>query len=606
MAVLDHEDKVQGHIDLNIIGGGLPMLTDLQPRQALHTLLPNEKVLANTNLVVVSVPAQHANGRQVGTAVVGLNQSYVDEMVARPRQAFLMLTIGLLVAGVGISLLIMSVLLRPLGALRAGLERIGRGDLASPIQLNDKTELGLLAETVDGMAGQLLKSQAEMLEKERLGAEMSLAHQMQQSLLPDGEIRQGSCVCHGAYAAAAEVGGDYYDIIERIDGRLGLVIADVSGKGLAGCLVTSMLAVLIRSLHNRYESPSDLLVNLEKDLLSTLAPGTFITVFYGILDPETGLLVFASAGHCPLAIYRANKNQVDWTYTKGIPVGAMRNGALAKTLADSTVLLAPGDVALQYTDGLNEAWNAQQQEQFEFNRIAEYLVETAPQGSQSVLENLLPRIEAWTAPDPLGDDFTLLAVERIEVPSIRETTDHIATPTTISVLRRREHLEEMMDDAKRLYLPSRMEDLALLTDWVADCLDGRPELADCKDLVETSLFEVCANIIEHGYRNQGGHELALWWVPTTGTEQEWSAAANNEDGPRPDGIGYFMVCDQGTAFKNENWTPPDLQDPKVRRRGRGLGWQIVHLSMKRVVYTPNTPAGNLTLLRFDPAKTPVR
>ncbi len=612
VAILDHDNRIKGHVDLTVLGEELQLAPDMKPHPAMHPLLPGEQVQANADVFLVSVPAQHANGRRVGTSIVGLSQSYIDEMVARPRRAFLILTIGLLIAGVSLTLLIMSILLRPIGALRAGLERIGQGDLDTPIDLKDKTELGLLAETVDGMAGQLLKSQIQMLEKERLGTEMSLAHQMQNALLPEGEVRSGDYVCHGTYKAAAEVGGDYYDIIERQDGKLGLIIADVSGKGLAGCLVTSMLAVLIRSSQDHFSSPRDMLINLENNLLSSLAPGTFVTVFYGILDPQTGRLVFASAGHSPLAVYRAAQKKVDWFHTKGIPIGAMRNGVLAGTLQDYKLDFEPGDHALQFTDGLNEAWNSQLEEQFDFDRIAEQMVRTASRGAQAVMEELQSTVESWTDPNPLGDDFTLLAIERSGAP--------VAPPNKIQTQFQgkdeapdgRAGLRAMLTDAKELKLNSRNDDLVCLGDWVETCLKDESLLSDFKYLIETSLFEVCTNIIEHGYDNEEGHEISLWWVPlpknnkhSLGFLDSLNEGTYENESPRG-GVGYFVISDQGKAFDFDSWTAPDLNNPATRRHGRGLGWQIIHSSMKKVTYSPKTTAGNLTLLWFDPAKHETR
>ncbi len=608
VAILDHEGKVKGHLDLTMLGNELKQMEGMRPRPTKHLLKAGERVLANTDLVLASVPAQHANGREVGTAIVGLNQSYIDEIVARPRRSFLMLTGGLLAVGIVVTLIIMSILLRPIDDLRKGLERIGQGDLGSPIHLKDKTELGLLAETVNGMAGQLLISQDQMLEKERLGAEMSLAHQMQHALLPDGEVRSGDFVCKGTYRAAAEVGGDYYDIFKLENGNLGLVIADVSGKGLAGCLVTSMLAVLIRSLRDLYTSPRDLLVNLEKGLLTTLAPGTFITVFYGTLDPETGKLTFASAGHSPLAIYRAAQGQVEWFYTKGIPVGAMRSGVLAGTLKDKTTRLWPGDVALQFTDGLNEAWNPKLKEQFDFDRIGSFLAEAGVRGCQAVQEELLPVVEAWTAPDPFGDDFTLLAIECAAAPSAALLKEGRHLASQVGQLADHKQLHEMLKGTQRLNLPSSMDYLVKIGDWISTCLEDEGPLMSQKSLIESSLYEVSANIVEHGYHNEPGHEIDIWWVPLPGGGQPMSEFtrileedANEGERPR-DGVGYFVICDHGEAFDPTTYIPPNLHDPKVRRRGRGLGWQIIYSSMKKVVYAPDTPAGNLTLLRFDPAK----
>jgi anti-sigma regulatory factor (Ser/Thr protein kinase) len=435
---------------------------------------------------------------------------------------------------------------------------------------------------------------------------------MQHALLPDGEVRSGQCVCMGTYKAAAEVGGDYYDIFELRDGKLGLVIADVSGKGLAGCLVTSMLAVLIRSRRDQHTSPRELLIDLEKGLLTTLARGTFVTVFYGILDPGSGRLMFASAAHSPLAVYRADRREVEWFFTKGIPLGAMRSGVMAATLQDQEVILAPGDVALQFTDGLNEAWNPREKRFFDFEGIAAHLQASGRRGGHAVQAELLPLVEAWTHPDPLGDDFTLLTVERTASPVATGPKHGDPLAFQIETGQGRARLEEMLSGTLHLQLPSQMDALIRLREWVNTCLDGHGSLTEHKELIEGSLFEVCANIIEHGYGNEPDQDIDLWWVPLPGGLQTWSslegsAHADEESAEaHRDGVGYFVICDQGSPFDPTSWTPPDLDDPSIRRRGRGLGWQIIYSSMKKVVYESHTPAGNLTLLRFDPAMHAVR
>src|SRR6185436_19468802 len=121
------------------------------------------------------------------------------------------------------------------------------------------------------------------------------------------------------------------------DGRVGLAIADVAGKGLGGCLVMSMLAAALRGAHARFDSPAALLVNLEQHLETTLRRGEFITMFYGVLDPGTGHLVWASAGHTPPLLFRAASGDVEALPSRGIPLGALGGGRLRTTLSDRTV-----------------------------------------------------------------------------------------------------------------------------------------------------------------------------------------------------------------------------------------------------------------------------
>src|SRR4029079_7492546 len=113
-------------------------------------------------------------GQRLGTASVALRRGYVERAVAAARREQLVLVGLVLAAGIVLAFGVLTLLLRPIGALRAGLERIGRGDLDTPIGITDRTELGLLADTVDAMAGQLKEAQREVLEKERLAHEVEL------------------------------------------------------------------------------------------------------------------------------------------------------------------------------------------------------------------------------------------------------------------------------------------------------------------------------------------------------------------------------------------------------------------------------------------------
>ena len=205
---------------------------------------------------MASAPILNSGGEILGTALVGLSRAYVDEAMGQIRRQQFLILAGFLLAGAALSFALMSILLRPLGALRAGIERIGRGDLSTPLRLADRTEFGLLAEEVNGMASALKKAQQEMVERERLAREMELAQQIQLSILPSGQTVVGDFVIHGGHWAAAEVGGDYYDVITLPDGNIALAVADVSGKGLAGCLITAMIFSLLRAL--RSISPSEL------------------------------------------------------------------------------------------------------------------------------------------------------------------------------------------------------------------------------------------------------------------------------------------------------------------------------------------------------------
>lgn len=613
--VLDHENRIQGHLDLEAIGSDFTQQSELRPLNTSHELKEREAILGDSGLLVAAVPAIHANGKFLGTALVGLKKSYVDEVVARPRRSYLMVTVVLLIAGITCATILLSLLLRPVSALRAGLERIGRGDLDTPVELADKTEFGLLAESVNAMAGELQVSQRQLVEKERLGHEMDLAHEMQQSLLPEGSVQFGDYTCAGSYQAATEVGGDFFDVF-RLDGdKLGLVMADVSGKGLRGCLVTSMLAVLFRSLRDLHTSPASLLVDLEESLQPYLAPGMFVTIFYGILDSTTDELTHASAAHCPALVHRAG-GETEWFKTRGVPLGVLKGGALKKTLKDQVIQLAAGDLVVLFTDGLNEAWHPERREEFGFDRVASTVAAAAADGHEAVIDHLNESARLWANPEPLGDDLTLLVLQSLPA-AARQKPAPAKTLAGVSMISPQEQLHEMLADVDHLTLPADLEQIRQLRPWLESCADFQRFSAKDRIRVESGLFEICANIVEHGYTRDEPHSIDVWWLPMVTvpagsvSPPEPPAAAPEAPSTGDEAAttlsperGYFIICDQGTNYDPRTWEPKDLSKSEVRRRGRGLGLHIVLSSTRDIVYSPETPAGNLTMLRFEPSSTP--
>ncbi len=575
--VVDHAGIIRGHADARRIGEEFALPSNLKAEGHAVELGDREMFATSGALLVAATPVRQPGGERIGTALVAMRKAYLDGLIDENRHKQIMLMAALLVTGIVASTVLVSLLLRPIGALREGLERIGRGDLETPVRLTGGTELTRLAETMNEMSTRLRDAQVERAEKERLANDVELAREIQSSLLPSGDLKVDRFLIEGAHQAAAEVGGDFYDIFPLADGRVALAIADVSGKGLAGCLVTSMLAALLRAFRDDVTSPKALLVRLEENLRDSLRPGTFITMFYAILNPRTGSLKFASAGHSPLVVWRAATGSVEWYRTSGIPIGAVRTGAFAKTLRDRTVRLRAGDLALQYTDGINEAFDVTGEHQFGFDRLEATAVAAAPRGCRAVLDAIRADVRRWSGDHPPHDDETLLVVGPAQ-PAAGPREPGAAEAVLARARRQGSHLR-LRADLKAL------EDLRA---WMRLCPGLGALCAREVAVAEVGLYEACANIVEHGYGEDSSRGFDLWWIPEA------------TDGSKASGI--FVLADQGRAFRPDGPPNVDLRDPAVRRRGRGLGLEIIHGAMSRVSYHPDTPAGNVTILGFDPAK----
>lgn len=574
-AVVDLEGAVRGTAEARSLGTRFQLPATLRPHSAVAALRPDEELLADRTLLVAAAPVIHPSGNRIGTAYVAFRRDHVEAVIVAARREQLLVVAGALALGLVVVPLGVSVLLRPIGVLREGLERIGRGDLDTRLALNDRTELGVLAETVNEMTTRLREAQEERIDRERLAHEVELAREIQASLLPAGGLKAGRFEIQGSHRAAAEVGGDFYDVFSLDGGRVGLAVADVSGKGLAGCLVASMLAALLRAYRGEITSPRELLLRLDATLQGSLRPGTFVTMFYGILEPASGRLVFASAGHSPLLVRRA-AGSTEFFRTRGIPIGAVRN-ALARTLTDETVVLAPGDVCVQFTDGVNEAFDPTGNRQFGMDRLASAVAAAAPGGSVGeVLARIRRDVDAWVQGQPSLDDETLLVI--VSAPGSTGETPRDPT-ALLAEARRRGH---------GLVLRAHLDALAPLGEWLATCpglerLGGRDVT-----LLESGLYELCANIAEHGYGPDDRQSLEVWWLPDRATS-----------GVGPSGV--FVLVDRGRRF-SPGESGVDFRQPAVRRRGRGIGLEIVRATMRQVSYHPATAAGNVTLVMFDPSK----
>ncbi len=165
--VLDHAGLIKGHADVRKLGEPFPLLDSLEPYNALVSFESDELILANEEVIAARVPSRYPGGKVVGTVLVAQNREHISEILAANRRQVAMLAGALALVGVLIALIFVRRTLSPLDILRAGLERIGRGDLDSPIHLKNATELGLLGDTIDTMAHQLKQSRADNLAKER-------------------------------------------------------------------------------------------------------------------------------------------------------------------------------------------------------------------------------------------------------------------------------------------------------------------------------------------------------------------------------------------------------------------------------------------------------
>ncbi len=306
-----------------------------------------------------------------------------------------------------------------------GTERVRQGDFTHRISIESRDQLGELAQSFNQMTGSIENLLQTAAEKKRLEEELRIARQIQMSLLPRGPLDFPGIGVTALCVPAREVGGDYYDFFPLGENRLGVLIADVSGKGTSAALYMAELKGLVLSLTQIYDSPRQMLLEVNRIISENLDTRSFITMTYGVIDLSEGSFRFARAGHTPLMYLPAGASVsgVQVLAPSGLVVGLRIPGAMEKfdeLLEEQRVQLRCGDVFVLYTDGISEAMNGDS-ELFGENRLGRLLGEHGHLDTGELRERILREIEAFVGTADQHDDMTmiLMKVEEAAVSSAR-------------------------------------------------------------------------------------------------------------------------------------------------------------------------------------------
>ncbi|RMF46591.1 MAG: GAF domain-containing protein [Deltaproteobacteria bacterium] len=238
--------------------------------------------------------------------------------------------------------------------------------------------------------------------------EMEIAKTIQLSLLPQATPRIEGISLAGLCVPAREVGGDYYDYLERADGNLDLVVADVSGHNVGSALIMAETRTFIRARASKLDAPDQVLDALNRFFYDDLTQAElFITLVYIRFQPETGNLVYASAGHNPPLVYRHASGTIDRLDAEGLILG-VRPEVTFDCCRDR---LEPGDVLLMFTDGLTEAEN-RAGEFFGEERLVQMLIDNRHLQPQELIETLLQQLRLFTGSQNFRDDISLVVMKR--------------------------------------------------------------------------------------------------------------------------------------------------------------------------------------------------
>jgi serine phosphatase RsbU (regulator of sigma subunit) len=254
------------------------------------------------------------------------------------------------------------------------------------------------------------QQQQEAQERERIEQELRVARLIQQTLLPKTLPELPGYDVAAYYQPAREVGGDFYDFVDLEDGRLGLVVGDVTDKGVPAALVMATTRTMLRAAAQRLFSPGEVLQRVNEVLVADIPPNMFVTCLYAVLEPQSGRLLYANAGHDLPYRRRAGRNEgAEELRATGMPLGLMPGMGYE----EKEISLEKGDSVFFYSDGIVEAHDPHR-EMFGFPRL-QGLVGTHRSGGSSLIGFLLSELTRFTGEGwEQEDDITIVTLERSE------------------------------------------------------------------------------------------------------------------------------------------------------------------------------------------------
>ncbi len=368
--------------------------------------------------------------------------------------------------------------------------------------------------------GQLVREQeAEAVTRQRYEQELEVARLIQSHFLPKTLPDLPGWTIAACYQPAREVGGDFYDVIPLPDGRFGFVVGDVTDKGVPAALVMSATRSLLRAAAQRLIEPGEVLERVNEQLCPDMPEKMFVTCLYGVLEPTTGHLRFANAGH-DLPYVKTADGVVELR-ARGMPLGLMTG----MPYEEKEIVLAPGDSVLLHSDGVVEAHDPDRN-MFGFPRLMQ-TVGDSPSG-QALIDRVLRDLDEFTGPGALQeDDITMVTLER--------------SPGGTSVLAEFE-------------LPSAAGNEREAIDRVATAINGAGLDQARLDRLKTAVGEATMNAMEHGNKYAADLSVSI-------------RVLQDADALR------VQVTDHGDAGEPAEPEAPDIE-AKLEGRQSPRGWGL--------------------------------
>ncbi|MBI4712326.1 MAG: SpoIIE family protein phosphatase [Planctomycetes bacterium] len=346
-----------------------------------------------------------------GKVILFLSATQIDEVLNKLLIAFLFpALISVMIGGV-VGFVMAKHITKPVKDLMYDMQVVSGGDLDHQSSVKTSDEVGVLAKTFNIMTKSLKVAHQKEVETKALERELNIAREIQYNLLPKEIPALAGYDISAHYKPCYEVSGDYYDLIQIDDNNLGVIVADISGKGIPASMIMTMTRSLVRIESEHNLSPANILTKVNRILARDVRRGMFVTALYYILNIPTGTIKVASAGHNPLLVWRSAQRKYELIHPNGLALGFDRGPMFEKLVQEQTLQLNAQDRLVSYTDGVTEAMNAKTEE-FGATRFYNIATQSDKQESSQFINVVMKALQDYKGNAPQHDDITIVSIRR--------------------------------------------------------------------------------------------------------------------------------------------------------------------------------------------------
>lgn len=371
-------------------------------------LPPENNYQLDTYFLPIYHPFITPNPPLLGMVEISFSDEFIQRII-RQNTVNLLIAAGIFwIIGILGAFILSTYIVKPVRILSQGAAIVGEGNLDHKVPDLGKDELGQLASQFNTMTRGLKDAQEQREEQLVINEQIRQATEIQEGMNPKKFLNREKFQVKGFTRAAKGVGGDYYDFQILQDGRLALLISDVSGKSISASLVMVLIKTVVSTYLRLFNSirPDTIITTINKVMCAEAHIDKFATILFTIFNPENRELIFTNGGHGPVFLYRAKDKVCTVSKLEGLPMGIDDENSYGL----SKLQLESGDIVVLYTDGITEAWDTQKNE-WGISRLQQKIAEYSTLNAKEIVERIITEIDQFAEGAEQHDDMTLVILK---------------------------------------------------------------------------------------------------------------------------------------------------------------------------------------------------